>query len=162
MDLVKWNKVYSNNKKLDEIFIGRYKDDKELFDKNCIELMVEVNEFINETKVFKYWSVKTPNKENMLEEYADIITMILMFYREHDLEIKDSYPEISDDNKLNIIMEIYRKVYKFYQHNDSEILEEIFYYTLYLGKLFKFSEEEILNAIDNKHKIIKERLNSDY
>ena len=66
MDLIKWNKVYYNNKKLDEIFIDRYKKDKELFDKNCIELMVEVNEFVNETKVFKYWSVKTPNKEKIL------------------------------------------------------------------------------------------------
>ena len=85
-----------------------------------------------------------------------------MFYREHNLEIKDEYPELSDNNKLNIIMEIYRKVYKFYQHNDSEILEEIFYYTLYLGKLFEFTEDEIIEAINNKHKIIENRLNSDY
>lgn len=162
MNLVKWNKVYSNNKKLDEIFIKKYKSDKSLFDKNCIELMVEINEFVNETKVFKYWTIKEPEKNKMLEEYADVITMILTFYREHELEIKDVYPKISELNILNIIMELYRKVYKFWQHDDPEILEEIFYYTLHIGSLFNFQEEEILDAIENKQKIIEERLYNNY
>ena len=80
MNISKWNKLYENNKRLDKIFIDKYQSDTKLFEKNCIELLVEISEFINETKVFKYWSVKTPNKDKMLEEYADVITMILTFF----------------------------------------------------------------------------------
>lgn len=162
MNIIKWNEIYSNNKKLDDIFIEKYKNDKELFNKNCIELMVEVNEFVNETKIFKYWSIKTPNREKMLEEYADVLTMILTFYHEYDLEIKDGYKELDEKNILNIIMEIYHKVYNFWKYNDLKILEEIFCYTIHLGLLFEFQEDEIIDAISKKQKIIKMRLNSDY
>ena len=59
-------------------------------------------------------------------------------------------------------MELFHKGYLFYQQNNKEVLEEIFYYTLHIGALLKFKETEIIEAIDNKQKIIKERLNSDY
>ena len=162
MNLKIWNRLYKNNKRLDLIFADKYKNDKKLFQKNLVELMVEIGEFVNETKVFKYWTTKRPNKEKMLEEYADVITMILTFYGLYDLEIKDSYPEIIETDILKLIMELFHKTYKFYEDNDKEILEEIFSYTLYIGTLFEFKEEEILSAIDKKQKIIEERLNSDY
>ena len=162
MNLKIWNRLYKNNKRLDLIFADKYKNDKKLFQKNLVELMVEIGEFVNETKVFKYWTTKRPNKEKMLEEYADVITMILTFYGLYDLEIKDSYPEIIETDILKLIMELFRNTYKFYEDNDKEVLEEIFSYTLYIGTLFEFKEEEILSAIDKKQKIIEERLNSDY
>lgn len=39
-----------------------------LCEKNGIELLVEIRKFINETKFFKYWSIKKSNKEKMLDE----------------------------------------------------------------------------------------------
>lgn len=162
MNLIKWNKMYSNNKYLDEIFISKYKNDNKLYQKNCVELMVEIGEFVNETKVFKYWTTKFPNKDKMLEEYADVITMILSFYGIYNLEIKETYNKIEETDILKVIMELYNKSYLFYKENNKDILEEIFNYTLYLGKLLNFNEDEILNAIENKQKIIELRLNSDY
>lgn len=162
MNITKWNELYENNKRLDKIFIDKYQSDTKLFEKNCIELLVEISEFINETKVFKYWSVKTPNKDKMLEEYADVITMILSFYGIYNLEIKETYNKIEETDILKVIMELYNKSYMFYKESNKDILEEIFNYTLYLGKLLNFNEDEILNAIENKQKIIELRLNSDY
>lgn len=162
MNLIKWNKLYSDNRYLDEIFINKYKNDNKLYQKNCVELMVEIGEFVNETKVFKYWTTKSPNKDKMLEEYADVITMILSFYGIYNLEIKETYNKIEETDILKVIMELYNKSYMFYKESNKDILEEIFNYTLYLGKLLNFNEDEVLNAIENKQKIIKERLNSDY
>ena len=162
MNLIKWNKMYSNNKYLDEIFVNKYKNDNKLYQKNCVELMVEIGEFVNETKVFKYWTMKSPNKDKMLEEYADVITMILSFYGIYNLEIKETYNKIEETDILKVIMELYNKSYLFYKESNKDILEEIFNYTLYLGKLLNFNEDEILNAIENKQKIIELRLNSDY
>lgn len=162
MNLIMWNKMYSNNKYLDEIFVNKYKNDNKLYQKNCVELMVEIGEFVNETKVFKYWTTKSPNKDKMLEEYADVITMILSFYGIYNLEIKETYNKIEETDILKVIMELYNKSYMFYKESNKDILEEIFNYTLYLGKLLNFNEDEILNAIENKQKIIELRLNSDY
>ena len=162
MNLIMWNKLYSDNRYLDEIFINKYKNDNKLYQKNCVELMVEIGEFVNETKVFKYWTTKSPNKDKMLEEYADVITMILSFYGIYNLEIKETYNKIEETDILKVIMELYNKSYLFYKENNKDILEEIFNYTLYLGKLLNFNEDEVLNAIENKQKIIELRLNSDY
>ena len=162
MNLIRWNKIYENNKRLDEIFIEKYQNDTRLYDKNCIELMVEIGEFVNETKVFKYWSSKLPNKEKVLEEYADVITITLTFFREYNLEIKENYSKIEESDILNLIMDLYDKSYQFWKDNDKEILEEIFSYTLYIGKHLEFKEDEILDAIERKQKIIEERLNSNY
>ena len=162
MNLVVWNKLYDNNKRLDEIFMKKYHSDARLLEKNAIELMVEIGEFVNETKVFKYWTTKKPDKDKMLEEYADVITMILTFYGIHNLKIKEDYPKIEETDILKLIMELYKKAYDFYEYNDKYILEEIFCYTLHMGALLEFKESDVLDSIDKKQKIIEERLNSDY
>ena len=162
MNLTRWNKIYQNNRYLDEIFIKKYQNDDRLYDKNCLELMVEIGEFVNETKVFKYWTIKNPNKDKMLEEYADVITMILSFYGLYNLEIQKLDYKIDENDILKIIMELYNKAYKFYKNKDKKLLEEIFQYILYIGKLLDLKEIEILDAIEKKQKIIEERLNSNY
>ncbi len=162
MNLTRWNKIYQNNRYLDEIFIKKYQNDDRLYDKNCLELMVEIGEFVNETKVFKYWTIKNPNKDEMLEEYADVITMILSFYGLYNLEIQKLDYKIGENDILKIIMELYNKAYKFYKNKDKKLLEEIFQYILYIGKLLDLKEIEILDAIEKKQKIIEERLNSNY
>ncbi len=162
MNLIRWNKIYQNNRYLDEIFIKKYQNDDRLYDKNCLELMVEIGEFVNETKVFKYWTIKNPNKDEMLEEYADVITMILSFYGLYNLEIQKLDYKIDENDILKIIMELYNKAYNFYKNKDKKLLEEIFQYILYIGKLLDLKEIEILDAIEKKQKIIEERLNSNY
>ena len=162
MDLVKWNKVYLNNQKLDDIFKDKYKNDNKLFEKNEIELLVEIGEFINETKVFKYWTKKQPDKDKMLDEYADVITMVLSFYHEFNMDIKDLVLDIEEKDLLILFKYLYKYTLKFLEENSREYLEILFKYTIYIGTILEFREEEIIKAIENKHKIIEKRLNSDY
>ena len=75
----KYQKIYDENKKLDAMFIEKF-NHKDLIRKNKLELLVEIGEFANETKCFKYWSKKNPQKDLMGEEYADCIIMTLCFF----------------------------------------------------------------------------------
>ena len=75
----KWQEIYAENKKLDVIFEATYQDVADYYAKNCIEFLVELGEFVNESKVFKYWTKKVANHDKMLEEFADTITMTLLF-----------------------------------------------------------------------------------
>ena len=161
MNVVKWNEIYQNNKKLDKMFQEKYCNDHELYEKNVIEFLVELGEFVNETKVFKYWTIKKPDKEKMLEEYADTITMCLTFMREFQIsEIKDSYEHENTKDIICLIDYLYVLIANLYDKPFD--IQRIFGNLLYLGELLKLDEDEVIKAINKKHKIIKNRLESDY
>ena len=159
-----WNKVYEKNKYLDIIFIDKYKDEVDYFKKNCIEFLVELSEFINESKCFKYWSIKEPNKREMLLEYADVITMVLYFYNNLGMKLDiNSLPNhIDNKNILDVINYLYLKGTDLINNYSIELVKDILSNVLYLGYLFNLNEEDILDSINKKHKIIEERLNSNY
>ena len=110
MDLVKWNKRYLNNQRLDQIFNDKYQNDDKIYQKNVIEFLVELGEFVNETKVFKYWSIKKSKKDKVLEEYADTMTMCLYFMREFKEELDDRYCYQQTEDILEVINDLYRKI----------------------------------------------------
>ena len=159
-----WNKIYEKNKYLDTIFIDKYKNEVDYFKKNCIEFLVELSEFINETKCFKYWSIKEPNKKDMLLEYADVITMVLYFYNNLNIELDiNNLPNhIDNNNILDLINYLYLKGTDLINNYSVELVKDILSNVLYLGYLFDLNEEDILDSIIEKHKIIEKRLNSNY
>ena len=164
MNSKSWNKIYEKNKYLDTIFIDKYKNEIDYFKKNCIEFLVELSEFINETRCFKYWSIKEPNEKNVLLEYADVITMVLYFYNDLNmkLDFKKLPKHIDNKNVLDVVNYIYLKGTDLINDFCKELVEELFSNVLYLGELFELNEKDILDSINEKHKIIEERLNSDY
>ena len=161
MNLVKWNKLYDNNLRLDKIFIDKYGNDKEFYKKNRIELLVEIGEFINETKVFKYWSIKKRDNKKVLEECADVITMILSFYGVHKLEIKEFNLELND-KVLDKIIDLYNEASLYSKNNNINNISNIFKIVLEILYSLGYQEEDILEAINNKQLVIEERLNSEY
>lgn len=156
-----YRRIYENNKRLDEIFIEKYEKIENFYEYNCIEMLVELGEFINETKCFKFWSIKIPNKEKMLEEYADCITMILVFFNFFDLEIEEKYSHIESKNICDVINCLFLLSTDLMKREEN-VVKKLFGNLLYLGECFDFSKEEIIDAIDKKHRIIEERLNTDY
>lgn len=46
--------IYKTTKYIDDLFVVRYPNDKEIIRKNRLELLVEIGELANETKCFKY------------------------------------------------------------------------------------------------------------
>lgn len=156
----KWQEIYKNNIKLDNIFIEKYSSDKYLYEKNCIGLLVELGEFINETKCFKYWSIKKPDKEKMLEEYADCITSSMVFLDHH--ELKDLPTPYQTDNILELLNHIFRKATELYNNNDIELAKDILSNIFQIRVLLNIDEQDLINACKNKQKIILDRLNSNY
>jgi len=157
----KWKLVYQRNKELDDIFFSKYIDEKYMFEKNCIEFLVELGEFINETKCFKYWSIKKPKYDEMLEELADVFTMLMYFYNILNIDI--TYSDINqNENLLELINETYYLSTKLYKELNKDLLENIFTKLLNISKLLDIKEEEIIKAITKKQNIVQERLNAEY
>ena len=156
----KWQEIYQNNRKLDSIFNEKYNNDEEIYQKNCIELLVELGEFINETKCFKYWSVKKPDKDKVLEEYADCITMALYFM--NGQEITNLPKPLDTNNILELVNYTFKKATELLHNKDEYLPKEILSNILYIKDLLEIDEAELINACKKKQDIILDRLNSDY
>ena len=154
-----YQEVYDSNTKLDSVFIERYKNSPDYEKKNCIELLVELGEFTNETKVFKYWSVKEPDKEKMLDEFADCVTMMLYFFNINKMTLDEMPEHIEEENKLDIINYLFKEGTLLFDNNHNpEFLKNLFVNLIYLGHSFGFSDEEIIEGIRKKQEVIAGRL----
>lgn len=159
----KWIDVHKINRELDEVFFERYLDNEpNYYQKNCTELVVEIAELANETKCFKYWSVKKPNKDMVLDEYADTITMILHFFTWFKLEIKDIPAHYDTKDVLLLFNKLFIDASNMFGNGNEFLVKTIFSNILYLGSLLGFDESELLDACYKKMNIIEERLNSEY
>lgn len=157
--LKRWENYYQKNKKLDEEFNSKYQENEpEFYEKNCIELLVEIGEFINETKCFKYWSIKSPNKEKMLEELADCLNMIFYFYGLLNIKITDFANTKIVKNRLNQINHIYYLSANLFNNLNAQDIKNIFINLLDFAYSLGIKEEEILEKLEEKHQIIYNRL----
>ena len=155
-----WQEIYSKNIELDHIFQVKYSNESKMYEKNCIGLLVELGEFINETKCFKYWTIKKPEKEKVLEEYSDCIMSIMTFHNEEELDF--SIPYDKTNNLLELLNKIYSDTTKIYENNDINIVKKIFANIMHIKDYLDISEEDLIEAISKKQLIVEERLNSNY
>jgi len=158
----KWQTIYQQNLKLDQIFEKKYFQDSEMYHKNCLELLTELGELANETKCFKYWSIKEPNKDKVLEEYADCITMVLYFFGYLELSLDDLPEPKTYDNILELFNFLFAESSRLYNHCDELIVKTIFQNLLQIKEFLNITETELQEACLSKQDIIFERLNSNY
>lgn len=157
-----WNDIYVKNKRLDDIFFEKFKNDEKMFEKNCIELIVEIAEFANESRCFKYWSNKSMKKEETLEELADCIMICLYFYNYLNIDkVKIKTYDFSSDI-LVCLNEIFKLSTLLIDNIDEEIVIKIFSYLIYIGSLVNLEEKEIYEACLNKIEKQEKRLEEGY
>ena len=155
-----WNEIYQRNKRLDDIFQS-YLNDKTILTKNCIELTVEVAEFANESRCFKYWSTKKMDKEATLEELADSIMTCLFFFNYLKIETININP-IYNSDILVCLNEVFKLSTKLFDNIVLDIPIQIFNYLIHIGKLLGFQEEEIIDACIKKIVKQEKRLREGY
>ena len=153
--------VYQKNNELDDIFINKFNSDKDMFKKNKLELIVEIAEFANETKCFKYWTKKKMNKDLVLEEYADCIIMTLCLYHYYNLELTDlDYPVSGDINDTFACM--FNLASSLYFNDDLNCLKEILFQLVNLTNKLDITYDELVTACLSKISKNTERLTNEY
>lgn len=157
-----WNEIYIKNKRLDDIFFEKFKNDEKMFEKNCIELIVEIAEFANESRCFKYWSNKSMKKEETLEELADCIMVCLYFYNYLNIdEVKIKTYDFSSDI-LICLNDVFKLSTLLIDNVNEKIVIKIFSYLIYIGSLINLEEKEIYEACLRKIEKQEKRLEEGY
>lgn len=145
--------IYKENKILDSYFNREFNlYDEEIIKKNKVELLCELMEFSNETRIFKYWMGKSINYSDMMYEYSDVLIMLLSFYNVYDKEIVINKIDENID-KTDILIKIIDRINEFIQRDI--LSDDILSYFLKLGELLEINKEDIRKyALD---KIMKMR-----
>lgn len=159
MNLVK---LFEIQQVLDERIIKEHSlQGVDLVDKKIIALKVELSEFANETRAFKFWSKKEPSpKEVTLEEYVDALHFFLSLGLSRGWNKFITEIDAPPFKGLRIVDHIYSLLQN--QYLSSGHYEEAFEHFFAVGQKLGFTENEIFNAYLEKNATNHDRQDNSY
>src|SRR5699024_7652437 len=107
-----WKLLFEKQVELDAYITNNHDlSGSDLFEKKILALFVELGELANETRCFKFWSMKERNSNSViLEEYVDNIHFLLSLGLEKELtfnEIEYEKINVIETNHINTILYYY-------------------------------------------------------
>ncbi|BAP39647.1 dUTP diphosphatase [Metamycoplasma canadense] len=139
------------------------KKDFRYFDtKIIIALLVELGEFANEIKAFKYWKKnKEIDRQKVLEEFADGIHFITSI--SYPLGINSTlFPIIKHKNFNLQLAYTYKLFTNLLNKKTKENVQKAYEAYLGLGKIVGIEEQDIINAYRQKNKKNYQRIENKY
>jgi len=165
MDLMS---LFAIQQALDERILaehGLHRDD--LFMKKILALQVEVGEFANETRIFKYWSHKpAAPRATLLEEYVDAMHFVLSLGL--DLRFAErvaaiTAEELVDDRALpDRFVSLYASIAQLACTKALGDYLNVLHGLLAVGRSMGFADEEIEAAYRAKNAVNHQRQEQGY
>jgi dimeric dUTPase (all-alpha-NTP-PPase superfamily) len=158
--------LYSLQRQLDERIEKQHGlQGEDLFDKKVLALLVEIGELANETRCFKFWSVKPSSpQEKVLEEYVDGLHFILSLGLECGF-MRSSSPQQTNGNGAQLVerfLRVFWAVDEFRKTKSQQSYDHLLTEYLQLGEQLGFSFTQIEQAYIRKNKVNHERQNQNY
>lgn len=150
-------------KKLDEkILLNHNITSKKTILERILAFQVELGELANETRCFKYWSLKEASEESViLEEYVDGIHFLVSLSLEFDFDLVFNIESV-DKSKTKQFLDVFVASSNLEKNFSSESLIKLFKEYLILGVLLGFNNENIINAYIDKNKTNHIRQENNY
>lgn len=162
-DNASFSSLFPLQKELDEDIHARHNESySSTWEKRVLALLVELGEFANETRSFKFWSLKGPSpKDVILEEYADGLHFFL------SLGVALGLSSIGEGKPFEGplykgILQTYAEVVDLWRSFDVPHYVKAFQTYLSLLPLFGASEEEAIVAYKKKLAINYKRQEQKY
>ncbi len=139
--------------------------DEDLFDRKVLALLVEIGELANETRSFKFWSVKPSSaKDVILEEFVDGVHFILSLGLECEFDAVqiDVNEHESSLNVTEQFLNIYDIISIFQKSKSLDDYIRLIEAYLQLASLLGFTYEEIELAYFHKNEVNYQRQQNNY
>ncbi|MDQ1001265.1 dimeric dUTPase (all-alpha-NTP-PPase superfamily) [Neobacillus niacini] len=138
---------------------------EDLFDRKVLALLVELGELANETRCFKFWSIRPSSEKSViLEEFVDGIHFILSLGIEcgfQNLDYKlEAKPSIESTTEQFLL--IYQEINKFKDSKNVMDFKTLLQSYLQLGSLLGISYEEMEKAYFTKNEVNYQRQQNNY
>lgn len=160
-----FEKLFTMQRELDKKIQDQHElDSEDLIEKKILALTVEAGELANETRCFKFWSLKPASeKPVILEEYVDGIHFILSIGLDLGISgIKDIKRGRESRTAVGQFLAVFEKLSAFRKNQSEDHYLEVFGAYLYLGELLGLSSQEVEEAYVRKNEINHERQNTGY
>ncbi len=161
---INWAKLYRLQRELDSRIMHEHQLAGDFFSERILALQVEVGELANETRCFKYWSVKPPSsRSKILEEYVDGIHFLLSLGL--TLGFESYTPKLFHPKTENLIeqfLTVYQCLARLHAERSAESHAALFSEYLALGALLGFTGQEIESAYLEKNLVNHERQDKGY
>ncbi|MDQ0220109.1 dUTPase [Peribacillus cavernae] len=139
---------------------------KNLVERKILALLVEVGELANETRCFKFWSVKGSSAaETILEEYVDGIHFILSLGIEGCFQgtVPAWHPEDSSSPDLTVqFLAVYETITAYRIEQTPNTYYKICAEYFKLGQLLGFTAKDVETAYFEKNKVNYQRQKQGY
>jgi dimeric dUTPase (all-alpha-NTP-PPase superfamily) len=139
--------------------------EEDLFNRKVLALLVELGELANETRCFKFWSVKPSSEKSVvLEEFVDGVHFILSLGIVCGFE-KRQYTVHTEPTALNVseqFLFIYEKINDFKNSKNDLDFKTLLEAYLQLGTLLGISYEEMEKAYFKKNEVNYQRQQNNY
>ncbi|HBM70322.1 MAG TPA: dUTPase [Firmicutes bacterium] len=132
-------------------------------EKRVLALLVELGEFANETRCFKFWSNKGPSpKEVILDEFADALHFFLSLGLELGVSRYSHKFNVTSKDLTTSILNVYELVSKLHDEFDAESYCKAFSAFLNIIPLFDYSSSDVINAYKKKMEVNHNRQKNNY
>ena len=167
---IDFNVLLDIQKNLDSLIIKHNKNQasRNIFEKKLISLIVELSEFYNEVKFFKYWSKSyIINRYNVVEEYIDCLHFYLSLFNDYKKNIniiKKINDEVIDVKDINskTFLDIIFYINTFYKTKNINDLLKSFNLFLTVRKIWSISSFEIIKFYIYKRNKNEDRQKNNY
>lgn len=126
---------------------------EDVFRRKGLALLVELAELANETRCFKFWSVKGPSERSViLEEYVDSIHFLLSLGIETNLDDLNQWPEpVPEENLTELFLGTQQAIHQFLQSRSMSDYQAIWSWYGAIALQLEFSYEDVLKAYIEKN-----------
>lgn len=140
--------------------------DADLFDRKVLALTVEIGELANETRCFKFWSVKPASElQVILEEFVDGIHFILSLGIECGFASIDEISAGSTSGSKDVnqqFLNVYDAINTFRNSRQQDDYVHMFASYMQLAALLGLSDSQIEEAYIEKNEVNYERQRKGY
>ncbi len=156
--------IYKKQIELDNYIFKKHNlSSKETYEKRKIAFLIELGEFANEVRTFKFWSKKTMSKEEIvIEEFIDGLHFIVSVGV--DMKNQD-WKVVIEDNKNDFndqLMETYVLFIKYSKSNNLDDYQKALKSFVTLGAILGFTYEKLIEAYLLKYKENIKRQENNY
>jgi dimeric dUTPase (all-alpha-NTP-PPase superfamily) len=159
-----FKRLYDMQKKLDQRIETEHDlIGQDLFDKKMLALQVEVAELANETRCFKFWSLKPPSEHEVIkEEYVDGLHFLLSVGILLDAYINEVSADPLEVSLTDQFHNVFNVIGNLQKTRSFTNYKELFAEFLKLGKMLNITESDIETAYISKNEVNHQRQEQGY
>ncbi len=154
-----WKDLFSKQKELDHyIQENHLLEEEDLVSRKILAFQVELGELANETRCFKFWSLKPASPSNViLEEYVDGLHFLLSLGLELSCVFETLEPAADKGDLTTQFQRVYRFASRFEEAPTAPNYRLLFAAFLALGRQLQLTEQGVMDAYWEKNQVNRQR-----